>query len=120
MVETVQNRTDLFKKPEPVLVREGSHRARLVKVDEFSNAFGVRVGLVFRLDGGEFDGVELMDSAAASTSARGKLADLLRGVGGGHTAEDARQAIGRDCWVTVKHERTRQGKPYAAITQTFE
>lgn len=120
MAETVQNRTDLSKKTGAVLVREGSHPARLVDVQEFTNAFGVRVGLVFRLEGGEFDGVGLMESAAASGSPRGKLSELLRGVGGGHTAEAARQAIGRNCRVTVRHELTRQGKPYAAIAQTFE
>ena len=78
---SIQNRSVLYKTPEPVLVPEGVYEAELVEVKEFSNAFGNRVGLVFKITTGQHDGVELMESATASTSPRGKLAELMRGMG---------------------------------------
>ena len=60
---SIQNRSVLYKTPEPVLVPEGVYEAELVGVKDFSNAFGHRVGLVFRITTGQHEGVELMESA---------------------------------------------------------
>jgi hypothetical protein len=79
---SIQNRSVLYKTTEPVLVPEGVYEAELVGVKDFSNAFGHRVGLVFRITTGQHEGVELMESAAVSTSPRGKLVELMRGMGG--------------------------------------
>ena len=57
---SIQNRSVLYKTPEPVLVPEGVYEAELVEVKEFSNAFGNRVGLVFKITTGQHEGVELM------------------------------------------------------------
>ena len=78
---SIQNRSVLYKTTEPVLVPEGVYEAELVGVKDFSNAFGQRVGLVFRITTGQHEGVELMESAAVSTSPRGKLVELMRGDG---------------------------------------
>ena len=113
---SIQNRSVLYKTTEPVLVPEGVYEAELVEVKEFSNAFGNRVGLVFKITTGQHEGVELMESAAVSTSPRGKLIELMRGMGGaGHPVE----LVGQHCQITVKHESNKVGKRYAAITQTF-
>ena len=109
---SIQNRSVLYKTTEPVLVPEGVYEAELVGVKDFSNAFG----LVFRITTGQHEGVELMESAAVSTSPRGKLIELMRGMGGaGHPVE----LVGQHCQITVKHESNKVGKRYAAITQTF-
>lgn len=99
------------------LVPEGVYDARLVETRAFTNTFGARLGLVFILEGGEFDGVELMESAAAKTSPRGKLAELLRGMGSPTT--DSVNLVGQRCQIAVKHEISKTGKRYAAITGTF-
>jgi hypothetical protein len=99
------------------LVPEGVYDARLVETRAFTNTFGARLGLVFILEGGQFDGVELMESAAAKASPRGKLAELLRGMG--HHSTDAKHLIGHPCQIAVKHETSKSGKKYAAITGTF-
>jgi hypothetical protein len=78
----VQNGTVLYEKAEPVLVPEGWHLAELIDVRRFANAFGERVGLVFSISTGSHAGHEIMESAALSSSPRGKLAELLRGLGG--------------------------------------
>ena len=57
---SIQNRSVLYKTTEPVLVPEGVYEAELVGVKDFSNAFGHRVGLVFKITTGQHEGVELM------------------------------------------------------------
>jgi hypothetical protein len=108
---SVQNRTDLYAK----LPAEGIHSAELVAVEVFSNTFGDRVGLVFRLA----DGTELMQSAAPG-SPRGKLAELLRGLGGAEgTLAAAQAAVGRQCRVAIRHGSTKAGNVYAGIDKTY-
>lgn len=78
----VQNGTVLYEKADSALVLEGLHLAELIDVRRFANVFGGRVGLVFRISTGLYAGQEIMESAALSPSPRGKLAELLRGLGG--------------------------------------
>ena len=114
---SIQNRSVLYKTPEPVLVPEGVYEAELVEVKDFSNAFGQRVGLVFKISSGQHEGVELMESATASASPRGKLAELMRGMG--QSAGNPVELVGQHCRIAVKHESNKVGKRYAAISQTF-
>ena len=115
MQVSVQNRSVLYVAPVP----EGVYRAELVRVEAFANAHGPRVGLVFRLLDGGCQGEELMQSAAPG-SPSGKLAELLRGLGGSEgTLEAARAAVGRRCQVAIRHGTTKAGKAYASVSQTL-
>lgn len=120
MQVNVQDRSVLYKTPEPVVVPEGIYPAVLVGVRCFANAFGQRVGLVFEITSGPHKGAELMEAAALNPSPRGKLADLLRGIGGaaGDLAT-ARELVGRRCQIVVRNETSKAGKTYAAIIQTM-
>ena len=118
---SVQNRSVLYAKHDPVLVSEGIHDAELIDVRPFESTFGARVGLVFRLVGGDHNGIELMQSAAATSSPKGKLADLLHGLGGNNgTLDTARALIGKRCRVAVRHDESKAGVRYARIVQTFQ
>lgn len=111
----IQNRSVLYVEP----VAEGIYRAELVRVEGFANAYGARVGLVFRLLEGGHAGEELMQSAAPG-SPTGKLAELLRALGGtAGTLEAAQRAIGRRCRVAIRHGATKSGKVFAAVGQTY-
>lgn len=98
-----------------MLVPEGVYAACLVDVQPFDSLHGRRVGLVYEIA----DGVRLMVSAAVS--GRGKLADLVAGMGEmvGLSEDGLRGLIGTRCRVRVVHDRTRAGTVYANITQTF-
>ena len=110
-----QNHSDLYAETTIELPVEGIHEAELVGVEVFANTFGERVGLVFRLD----DGTELMQSAAPG-SPRGKLAELLHGLGGTEgTLAAAQAAIGGRCRVAVRHGVAKSGKRYAGIEKTY-
>lgn len=116
---SVQNRSVLYAKHDAVLVSEGMHDAELIDVRPFESTFGARVGLVFRLVGGDHNGIELMQSAAATSSPTGKLADLLHGLGGNDgTLDTARALVGKRCRVAVRNATSRAGRSYSAITST--
>jgi hypothetical protein len=120
MQVSVHNRSVLYAEPELALVPEGIHEAELVDVRRFSNVFGERVGLVFKIASGSHLGIELMEAAALKASPRGKLAELLRGMGGADgSLLTAHELVGRRCRIAVRHEATKAGKSYAAIAQTF-
>jgi len=115
----IQNGSVLYEKVEPVLVPEGLHLAELIDVRRFGNVFGDRVGLVFRISTGPYAGQEIMEAAALSPSPRGKLAELLHGLGNGEPSLlTATDLVGRQCWIDVQHERGRTGRVYAAILRT--
>lgn len=117
---TVQNRSVLYARTKLVLVPEAIYEADLVDVRRFSNVFGERVGLVFKIASGPHLGIELMEAAALKGSPRGKLAELLRGMGGADgSLLTAHELVGRRCRIAVRHEATKAGAPYAAITQIF-
>lgn len=117
---TIHNRSVLYAEPEPVLVPEAVYEADLVDVRRFSNVFGERVGLVFKIASGPHLGTELMEAAALKASPRGKLAELLRGMGGDDgSLLTAHALVGQQCRICVRHEVTKGGKIYAAIAHTF-
>lgn len=116
----VQSRTVLYEKADSVLVPEGLHLAELIDVRRFGNVFGDRVGLVFRISTGQYAGQEIMESATLSPSPRGKLAELLRGLGGQDPSLlTATDMVGQQCRIAVQHEQGRSGRVFAAITHTI-
>lgn len=120
MQVSVQNRSVLYGSRGGELVPEGLYDAALIDVRPFANVHGQRLGLVFEITAGLYRGLELMESAALTGSPRGKLADMIRGLGGNDaTLEAARELIGRRCRIAVRHETNRTGKTYAAIAQTL-
>ena len=115
----VQNGTVLYGKAELGLAPKGWHLAKLIDVRRFANAFGERAGLVFSISTGSHTGHEIMESAALSSSPRGKLAELLRGLGGaGGSLLTSHELVGLQCLIDVRHEQGRTGKVYAAIVGT--
>lgn len=120
MQVSIQNRSVLYGSRVTELVTAGIYEAELIDVVPFANTFGERIGLVFEITAGRYQGSEIMESAAATGSSRGKLAELVRGIGGAEVSPlSARELIGRHCFIGVKHEKNKAGKTFAAITQTF-
>lgn len=122
----LQNRPDLYKQtPEmtalarAVLIPEGVYQAELVDVQPFTNSFGQRMGLVFAVIEGDQVGTRLMESAALT--GKGKLADLVAGMGElrGLAENELRGMIGNRCRIMVKHGETRSGRRFASIVSTF-
>ncbi len=120
MQVSIQNRSVLYGHEAAELVPEGMYEAELIDVRPFANVHGQRLGMVFEITAGQHHGAELMEAAALTGSPRGKLADMIRGLGGAEVGlEAARNLIGRRCRIVVRHESSRTGKTYAAIAQTL-
>jgi hypothetical protein len=120
MQVSIQNRSVLYGQQGAELVPEGLYEAALIDVRPFANVHGQRLGLVFEITAGLYRGLELMESAAVTGSPRGKLAEMVRGLGGAEASiEAARNLIGRHCRIAVRHESNKAGKTYAAVAQTF-
>lgn len=100
-----------------MLVPEGVYQAKLIEVREFTNAFSPRIGLVFVIIHGDYKGRELMESATAGKSHRGKLAELLRGFG--QRDESPSNLVGCQCQVVIKHKANQIGTKYAAVVHTI-
>ena len=107
----------LFVQP-PVAIEaiaDGPHRAELVRVYPFSNAYGDRIGFEFRL----MDGNTVLHSAAPSRSPHGKLAESLHGLLGRDPTEDELVApeclVGRSCTVVIRTVSNRSGKRYPSV-----
>src|SRR4051812_33720315 len=119
MEVSVQNRSVVYDGT-PTLVVEGVHQAQLVDAYQMMTTFGARVALVFRLLEGPCAGQDVMQSAAATRSRRGKLAELLHGFGATEgTWSAARHVIGARGRIAVRHATTARGRTYATIVQTF-
>lgn len=103
----------------PVLIPVGTYEAVLVDVQPFDRVFGRRMGLVFEVAAGDHAGTRLMESAAMSS--RGKLAELVAGMGElrGLSEDGLRGLIGRRCRIMVRHSATKAGTPYASIAATM-
>ena len=124
MHTSIQNRSDLYKMIAPLetpnIIPQGIHAATLIEVRRFAGAFGERVGLVFEITQGSHKGCVIMESATLKTTPKGKFAELVRGMGGeGSDLLAVHELIGRACKIAVRHEQNREGKRYAAITQTY-
>lgn len=99
----------------PQIVPDGTHRAELLRVYPFRNAYGERVMFEFRLP----DGSTVTHSAAPSLSPRGKLAEALHGLLGREPTEDElatpERLVGRTCTLIVRTARNRSGKTYPSV-----
>ena len=91
------------------------HRAELLRVYQFRNAYGERVLFEFLLP----DGSTVTHSAAPSLSPRGKLAEALHGLLGREPtgAELAAPEClgGRACTLTIRTACNRSGKRYPSV-----
>jgi hypothetical protein len=118
------NRNGLVRPGWPVglvLVPDGEYYARLVDTFAFSNAHGDRRGFSYRIEGGPYDGLVLMQSAARSASPYSRLATILRELLGREPTEDelatglGRDCLGLSCRIVAREDRNRAGTPFSTV-----
>lgn len=112
--------------PEPLeisdqpLVDEGRYEAELVGVQPVTTAEGgERIGFSFRISSGPHEGQQILETAAQSSAANGKLMGLLRHLGGDDlvegSLESARTLIGRRCALRIHHRQGTTGRRLPTI-----
>lgn len=118
-------------KPKPPaaadIIRDGSYRARLTGLKEFSNNYGPRIGFEFTIQGGQFDGAKVMRSTAPQLSRQSKLAEVIEGITGRSLTErelaqgfDLEQLLGVECSILVLQSRSRTGAIYSNVERVFQ
>lgn len=109
------------------LVKNGTYRAHLTAVRQFTNTYGERIGFEFTIHGGPHHGATVMRSTAPQLTARSKLADVLVGLLGRDLTEeelsqgvDLEELIGLECQILVLQQRNnRTGAVYSNVEQVF-
>ncbi len=112
---------------EAVVVPDGSYKATLSKVTQFSNAYGLRVGFEFILHGDAVEGAAVMRSTNTELTSKSKLAEVLNGLLGRELSDaeiskgyDIEQLIGKDCNVLVLNSKSKNGAIYSNIERIFQ
>ena len=118
-MKTIQNRTDLYEGSNQTMVAEGVYPAQLVQVRHLVGQFGRRVGLVFRISDGDYQGVEILDTAVPKATPKGKLAEMLSGLCK-EIPDDLNELVGKACRIAVQHETSGRGKRYVAIARSYQ
>ena len=112
--------------PQVQVIKDSIYTTKLIEVKTFVNSFGDRLGFIFAIQGGEYDGVELMRSCSPQLSRQGKLAELLQGILGRELTVqelehgfDLESLIGSECELLVLQKKARNGQMYSNIEKVF-
>ena len=62
------------------VLKDGSYKATLTSIKQFSNTYGQRIGFEFTITGGQFDGERVMRSTAPQLTKQSKLAEVIEGI----------------------------------------
>ena len=110
-----------------VTVPDGTYKATLSKVTQFTNSFGLRVGFEFTLHGSSVEGEKVMRSTNPVLTAKSKLAEVITGMTGKELTNDeiakgvdVEQLLGKDCTVLVLSSKSKNGSTYSNIERIFQ
>ena len=93
-----------------VAIPDGTYRAQLVEVKEFTNAFGDRLGFVFEIIEGHQAGLQIMRSTSPVLSGKGHLAQIITGL---------ERLVGTECNILAMQSKGKSGMIYSNIERVF-
>ena len=107
-------------------IKDGTYRATVSGIRQFSNTYGLRIGFEFTVKGGQFDGATVMRSTAPQLTKQSKLAQVIEGVLGRElTAKeigagfDLEELIDRECNILVLQSKSKAGAVYSNVERVF-
>lgn len=107
-------------------VRDGSYKATLSNIKNFSNTYGQRIGFEFTVKGGQFDGEKVMRSTAPQLTRQSKLAEVIQGMLGRELTDkelqdgfDLEDLLDRECSILVLQSRSKTGAVYSNVERVF-
>lgn len=110
-----------------VVVPDGTYKATLSKVSQFTNAYGQRVGFEFTLHGRGVDGEKVMRSTNPVLTAKSKLAEVIEGMLGRELTPaevskgfDVDLLVGSECNVLVLTSKSKNGATYSNVERIFQ
>ena len=97
-------------------VKDGTYRATVSAIRQFSNTYGLRIGFEFTVQGGQFDGATVMRSTAPQLTKQSKLAQVIEGVLGRELSAkeigagfDLEELIDKECNILVLQSKSKAG-----------
>ena len=106
--------------------KDGTYRATVSAIRQFSNTYGLRIGFEVTVQGGQFDGATVMRSTAPQLTKQSKLAQVIEGVLGRElTAKeigagfDLEQLIDMECNILVLQSKSKAGAVYSNVERVF-
>ena len=107
-------------------VKDGSYKATLSNIKNFSNTYGQRIGFEFTVKGGQFDGEKVMRSTAPQLTRQSKLAEVIQGMLGRELTDkelrdgfDLEDLLNRECSILVLQSRSKTGAVYSNVERVF-
>jgi hypothetical protein len=107
-------------------VKDGSYKATLSNIKNFSNTYGQRIGFEFTVKGGQFDGEKVMRSTAPQLTRQSKLAEVIQGMLGRELTDkelqngfDLEDLLDRECSILVLQSRSKTGAVYSNVERVF-
>jgi hypothetical protein len=107
-------------------IKDGTYRATVSAIRQFSNTYGLRIGFEFTVQGGQFDGATVMRSTAPQLTKQSKLAQVIEGVLGREltakeigTGFDLEQLIDMECNILVLQSKSKAGAVYSNVERVF-
>jgi len=104
------------------IVPEGAYLADLLKAEQFENAHGERIGLVFQIAEGEAEGACVNFTAAPKLTRQSKLTLFIQGLLGRELTDhemlegfDLDTLAGHRYAIQAKHDKGRTGNQYAEV-----
>lgn len=109
------------------VLKDGTYKARLTSIRQFSNAYGERMGFEFTIEEGNHAGQTVMRSTAPQLTRQSKLADVIRGMIGRELTEhelvagfDVEQLVDKTCNILVLQSRGKSGVVYSNVERVFQ
>jgi len=108
------------------LIKDGSYKAALTNIKQFTNTYGQRIGFEFTVLGGDANGNKVMRSTAPQLTKESKLAQVIEGVLGRDMTEkelrdgfDLDALLGKQCSILVLQAKSKTGAVYSNVERVF-
>lgn len=107
-------------------IRDGTYKAVLSNIKQFSNTYGLRVGFEFTVQGGQFDGEKVLRSTAPQLTKQSKLAEVIEGMLGRELTDkelrdgfDLEDLLDQSCSILVLQSKSKSGATYSNVERVF-
>ena len=107
-------------------VKDGTHKAVLSGIKQFTNTYGPRLGFEFTVLGGAADGQKVMRSTAPQLTRQSKLAEVIEGMLGRPLSDkelrdgfDLEDLIDKECSILVLQSKSKSGAVYSNVERVF-
>jgi hypothetical protein len=107
-------------------IKDGTYRATLSNIKQFTNTYGARIGFEFTVMGGAADGEKVMRSTAPQLTRQSKLAEVVEGMLGRPLTDkeltngfDLEDLLEKECSILVLQSKSKSGAVYSNVERVF-